>query len=145
MVMLNTLINEPLNYSSARLSESELWKRWDSKQTLDPDQLCVVGKCHAGGEVLMGLKSHSLWSVNHGQPEKQSAKSLLLIFLWPRETILGWLLGRCTCIHLRTLHTLNTTVYQYFWGRNELAPPPSGFHYRHVLRYAQPLQRRLLC
>lgn len=92
----------------------------------------------------MGLKSHSLWSANHSQSEMQAAKSLLLIFLQPQETVLAWLFGRYTYIHLYTLCTLNITAYQYLWGRNEPASPPLGLHYKHVLGYAQPLQRRLL-
>lgn len=39
--------------------------------------ICVVGKRHAGGEIVIGLKSQSV-ELNHGQSEKQATTSLLL-------------------------------------------------------------------
>lgn len=115
VVMLDTSVKEHLSYSSARLSESALWK-----MTLKADSgpwLTVGGKHHTGGEVLMVWKSCSLWSLSPGQSEKQSANSLLLTFLYPQKlSLVGCFVDTCTYIYMH--YVLNTSGYQCCKGRS---------------------------
>lgn len=139
VVMLDTSVKEHLSYSSARLSESALWK-----MTLKADSgpwLTVGGKRHTGGEVLMGWKSCSLWSLSPGQSEKQSAADLPLA----SETVLGWLFCRYMYIHLHALCTKHPRISVLQGKKHPHCQPLSGLHCKHALGYAQPLQKRLLC
>lgn len=79
--------------------------------------LCVVGKCHTGGEVLMDLRSHTLWNLKSWPVRETVGQfSSADVPLASEAVLVGCFVDILTYIYI--YNVLNTPEYQCFWGRS---------------------------
>lgn len=144
MAVLDISVKEPLSYSSARLSESVLWKmtlKADSGPwlTVFRGQVPHRRRGADGFEEQQSVESKS-WLVREAVSQFFAADLPLA-----SESVLGWLFCRYMYIHLHALCTKHPRISVLQGKKHPHCQPLSGLHCKHVLGYAQPLQKRLLC